>query len=278
MIADFLWLTWTSKRRTCIDNMAVVLGGDPTQKEVRRVARAAFHQFGKGIVEFLGFANVDPNDPLIRAMPIDGWEHVEEGLAKGKGVILATAHFGSTDMGGIALAKRSVDLYAVADRFHPPYVDRLIRKTREQKGFRLIPTTSIRTMIRALHKNGLVVVLFDRPMRLDQGVPVRFFDRVTALPAGPAVIAHHTGATVLPGYIFRHEDHTFRTEIFPSVTKGLTGQKDRDVRKVMQNLAESLERAIRKRPDQWYMFRPMWTDYARQTVPTGMKDISPKAL
>lgn len=258
VIADFLWLIWTSKRRTCIDNMAVVLGGSPTDKEVRRVARRAFHQFGRAIVDFLGFSNIDPEDPLLTQMPVSGWDHVAAALDRGKGVILATGHFGSIDMGGVALAKRTGNFYAVADTFRPAYVNRLIKSTREQKGFRLIPTTSAREIIRALHKNAVVVVLFDRPMPVGQGTPVSFFGRETALPAGIAMMARHTRATVIPAFLFREHDNSFRAEAFPPVTEGLSGDRERDVRTVMQRLADSLERAIREEPAQWYMFRAMW--------------------
>ncbi len=272
VIADFLWLIWTSKRQTCIDNLAVVLEGSPTDPEVRRVARRAFHQFGKGIVDFLGFANVSPDDPLLTDMPIAGWEHVVAGLEQGRGVILATGHFGSTDMGGITLASRIRPFYAVADTFSPPYVDRLIRGTREQKGFRLIPTTAIREIIRALHGKGLVVVLFDRPLSRGDGVPVRFFNRMTALPAGPATIALKTGASVIPAYIYREPDNSFRGRAFPSVTEDLTGDRKRDIGIVTQRLADSLEAAIREAPEQWYMFRPMWPGNAPRAVTAEMHE------
>jgi|SRR5579872_2732531 len=267
VISDLLWITWTSKRRTCIENMSIVLGGQPSDQAVRRVARRAFHQFGKGIVDFLGFTNIDPEDPVVKDMPIEGWELVEEGLARGNGVIVATAHFGSTDMGGIAVANRSDNFYAVADVFYPEYVNRLITQTREQRGYKLIPATSARGIIRALKENALVVVLFDKPMPLDGGVPVTFFGRHTALPAGVAVVAKHSNATVLPGYIFRNPDNTFRGHVYPSVTEGLTGQKDNDAQMVMQRLADSLERVIKEAPDQWYMFRPMWPDPVEVTRP-----------
>lgn len=266
VISDLLWLTWTSKRRTCIDNYSVVMEKSATDPDVRRLARSAFHQFGKGIVDFLGFTNLDPDDPVVTAICLEGWDNVKAGLARGKGVILATAHFGSTDMGGITLANRS-DFYAVADVFYPPYVDRLIRRTRESKGYRLIPATSARGIIRALHANALVVVLFDRPMEAGEGVPVSFFGRETALPAGVGMVARHSGATVVPGYIFRNPDNSFRGKIYESVSEDLTGDKHRDVQTVMQRLADSLEAAVREAPDQWYMFRPMWPEAVREAEP-----------
>jgi lauroyl/myristoyl acyltransferase len=258
VIADLLWLTWTAKRRICIDNMSVVLGGLPTDAEVRRVARRSFQQFGKGIVDFLGFSNIDPHHPMLANMPIAGWEHVSAALQRGKGVILATAHFGSIDLGGLALGMHAPNFYAVADTFHPASVDRLVRKTREAKGFRLIPTTAVRQIIRALRENALVVMLFDRPLALEEGVPVRFFGRETALPAGPAIMALRTGAAIVPAFVFREPNNTLRGHVFPAVTEGLQHDRLANVRLIMQRLADVLQQAVLQAPEQWYMFRPMW--------------------
>ncbi len=277
VIADFLWLIWTSKRRTCIDNMAVVLGSHANNRLVRRVARYSFHQFGKGIVDFLGFADIDPQDPLIADMPVDGFEHITEGLKRGKGVIIATAHFGSIDLGGVALAVRVPKFYAVADTFQPSYVDRLVRKKRESKGFNLIPTTSARDLIRALHENAVVVVLFDRPLPLDRGVPVTFFGQPTAVPAGPAVIGMRTGAAIVPAYIFRQKDNSIHALLLPSVTDGLTGEKAWDERTIMQRLASSLEVAVRRAPAQWYMFRHMWPLAPEPGIAREMQEASIEA-
>jgi KDO2-lipid IV(A) lauroyltransferase len=277
VIADFLWLIWTSKRRTCIDNMAVVLGGNPSNRMVRRIARYSFHQFGKGIVDFLGFADIDPQDPLIADMPVDGFEHITEGLKRGKGVIIATGHFGSIDLGGVALAKRVPKFYAVADTFQPPYVDRLVRKKRESKGFNLMPTTSARDLIRALHDNAVVVVLFDRPMPLDRGTQVSLFGQMTAVPSGPAVIGLRTGSAIVPAYIFRQKDNTIHALICPSVTDGLTGDKAWDERTIMQRLAGSLELAVRRAPAQWYMFRQMWPTAPAPDTAREMQEASIEA-
>ena len=277
VIADFLWLIWTSKRRTCIDNMAVVLKGSANDRIVRRMARYSFHQFGKGIVDFLGFADIDPQDPLIADMPVEGWEHISEGLEQGKGVIIATAHFGSIDLGGVALAARVPKFYAVADTFQPEYVDRLVRKKRESKGFNLIPTTSARDLIRALHDNGVVVVLFDRPMPLDRGTPVTFFGRTTAVPAGPAVIGMRTGAAIVPAYIFRQKDNTIHALASASVTSELSGVKAWDERTIMQRLTNSLESAVRRAPAQWYMFRQMWPAVTAPDLAREMHEASIEA-
>lgn len=260
VLGDLIWLVWSSKRRTCIENMSVVLGKDSMDASVRRTARRSFQHFAKGIVDFLGYSNIQPEDPFVAEMPISGWEHVTAALDRGKGVVLATAHFGSIDLGALALSRRCPDFHAVADTFHPRSVDELVRRTRESKGLRLIPTASVRRVMRALRDNALVVVLFDRPMPRAEGVPVRFFGRETAMPGGPAIMALRMDAAVLPAFVFRQEDNRLHGRVFPPVTEGLFGDKARNAGVIMQRLADTLQSVVSETPEQWYMFRPMWPE------------------
>jgi KDO2-lipid IV(A) lauroyltransferase len=123
-------------------------------------------------------------------------------------------------------------------------------------------------MMKVLKDKGTLIVLFDRPVDIGRGVPVRFFGRQTAVPGGPAVLAKRTGALVVPVYMFRHADSSFESMLFPPITVPDTGDKDRDTQVVMQKLMDTMQSVVRERPDQWYMFRSMWpADRAEQ--PSG---------
>jgi len=37
-----------------------------------------------------------------------------------------------------------------------------------------------------------------------------------------------------------------------------SGEREQDVRTIMQKLMDTLQTVVGNRPDQWYMFRPMW--------------------
>ena len=100
-----------------------------------------------------------------------------------------------------------------------------------------------------------------------RGVSVRFFGRETAVPGGPAVLAMKTGATLLPVYMFRHPDRTFESLIFPPIECAPSGNRNRDVQSIMQKLVDTMQSVVRSRPDQWYMFRPMWPESSG--IPAG---------
>jgi KDO2-lipid IV(A) lauroyltransferase len=211
----------------------------------------------KYLVEFLELPNMSSADEIIASMKIHGLEHLQAALARGKGIILASAHFGTLETGGLRLADFT-DFHAVYDSFRPAYLDRLIQEKRREKGINLVPANNVREMLRVLRSGGTLTMLFDRPVERAQGVPVRFFGRETAVPAGPAVLALKTGATLLPVYVFRQPDRSFESVFFPPIRWLPSGNRERDVQSITQRLMETLQTVVRSRPDQWYMFRPMW--------------------
>ncbi len=111
-----------------------------------------------------------------------------------------------------------------------------------------------------MRRNEIVLLLVDRPMP-GEGVPVQFFGETAWLPSGPAAIALKTGASIVIGHCIRLPgDVRFAGGLEPALDYAplLTGDKEADVRAITQAVASAMETLIRRAPDQWYMFRPMW--------------------
>jgi len=266
-VGDLVYWGWPAKRRVLLANMATVLRSSPNDPAVQRLARKSMRNYIKYLVEFLELPTLSSSDEVIAGMKINGLEHLQTALDRGKGVILASAHFGTIEVGGLRLADFT-DFHAVYDTFSPPYLDQLIRRKRLEKGIHLVPASDVRQMIRVLRSSGTLIVLFDRPVELDKGVPVSFFGRPTAVPAGPAVLALRTGATIVPVYMFRQPDRSFESVVFPCIEAVETGDRDADTARIMQRLMDTMQTVVAERPDQWYMFRPVWPSEPTQ-LPDG---------
>jgi len=252
------WVT-PVKRRNLRQNMAAVVGLPVTHPHVNMLARKSMRNCFKYLIECLELPTLSSVHPLIANRKITGLENFTDELSSDRGIILATAHFGTVEIPGLRLTDFT-PFHAVYDRFEPPYVDRLIQKQRQEVGIDLIPVDDVRSMLRVLKDKGTLALLFDRPLRGKGGVKVRFFGRETAVPGGPAVLAMKTGASIVPVFTFRHADRTFESVAFPAVAWTPSGDRARDIQNIMQRLMDVLQEMIRSRPDQWYMFRPMWPD------------------
>ena len=76
---------------------------------------------------------------------------------------------------------------------------------------------------------------------------------------------------LLPVYTAREPDLSFTCTIHPPIAWKESGDKERDVQIITQRLVDTLQSAVRERPDQWYMFRPMWPGPA-QTLSAGQAE------
>lgn len=273
----YFWLNRAHSQKA-IDNFAVILADDPTAPRVRLTARRSFRNYAKALFDFFRQASVDP-DTYEAHVLTDGFEHVDAALARGRGLILVTPHFGNWDLAGGLVGARGYPIIAPADRFEPPAVDALVRYTRDRVGLGTMPLDrgSLRGIMAALRRNQIVAILFDRPQQ-EGGVGVPFFGERAWLPAGPARFALRSGAPLVFGYVARRPgDRTFFGHFTPPLAYTPTGDEEADIRALTRLVAEHLEELLRQYPDQWYMFRRMWPEHGIATPAATARVASPAA-
>lgn len=265
---------WLNPRHSgkAVENLAVVLADDVGAPRVRDTARRAFRNYGKYLFDFFRQPSIDPDD-LTRDVQAEGFEHLDAARARGRGGVLVLGHFGNWDLAGLVATARGYPLIALADTFSPPEIGRLVRSTRERAGLGVLPIEqrdALRHIQGALHRNRFVCFVFDRPQR-DGGVQVDFFGQPAWLPAGPARFALRADATVLTAFLLRRPgDLTYYGQIEPPVEIARTGDFNTDVQRLTQAIVRRIEAHLRQYPDQWYMFRRMWsTESARRGGPAA---------
>jgi KDO2-lipid IV(A) lauroyltransferase len=259
-IADLVFFAfWREKRRITIQNMRRILGPTASRASVRALARESVRNYAKYVVEFLRFPRLTHQE-ILEALGIDDWSRFDALLAEGRGVLFVSFHTGNWDLAGAAAGIRGYPLQVVADVIGPPALNAEIQSLRRRQGMRLIeadqPAAAARALLKALRAGEMAGMLIDVPT--PDGVPVRLFGETAYLPAGPATIALRTGARVVPTAVFRRPDNRFGLVFDETFDYRPTGDRPADVRALTQAMATALERLVRRRPDQWYIFRQLW--------------------
>jgi lauroyl/myristoyl acyltransferase len=250
--AAWFWLS-AAQRRAALENYAAALGREPHDREVSRIARRAFQNYGRMLTDFLLMGSLTPEE-LIQRMTLDGREHLEAALAKGRGAIMAVPHMGSWDMAGSYAGALGYPIAAVAERFPGSLNDAVVR-TRQRFGLNVIALgrSAVHAITQALEANAIVALLCD--LEQGPGVTVQFFGRRAVVPGGPAAIALKTGAALMPACQYATSPGRHHVHLDPPLT-WLPGEtKER----LMQRVVGRFEDFIRERPDQWYAFRPMFS-------------------
>lgn len=270
LLCEAVYWGWPEKRRNTINNMAHILGRPATDRQVRQSARRSWKNYGRYMGDFFNFPNVTGEQLLARMIDVSpaegGWMQIaKEGLARGKGVIFATAHFGNWDVAGAMVAAR-MPLAAIAETFKDPRVNALVQGQRAEKGIRVIPMEGIgaRHVLHALKKNEVVAIVIDRPMTPKDGVPVTFFGSTTYVPGGVAALALKTGAAIMPGFAWYAESMPgafYGRAGRPILAEPIPGKSTQErIIELTQYMYDALEEIVREVPEQWYMFRPFWPE------------------
>ena len=259
LLGEITYLAWASRRRVTKANFAVVLGKPTDHPDVARVARRTFRNFAKYITEIMRFPRLDPLD-FARLVHVEGWEHLKEGLARNRGVIFVSIHFGNFDLGGTRIAN-DVKLNVIADDLTNQRLMDLLVGNRSHKNITIhSPVGAAKKVLGALRRNEMVGLMMDLGPRADAfgNVEASFFGTPTRFPSVAANLARVSGAPILVTAVVREHDNTFRGIALPLIVVERTREAAADIERATQAIALGLERFVREWPDQWYIFRPMW--------------------
>ena len=190
---------------------------------------------------------------------VDGFDYLVEGMAAGKGVIMALPHVGSWEYGGAFLATLGLPMTSVAERIEPPELFEFFVAQRATMGLTIVPLdeSSGRTIIATLRAGGLVGLLSDRDVA-GNGVEVEFFGEATTMPAGPATLALRTGARLVTGAVYSGPGPDHRAIVEPPLDTSRHGSFRQDVSRLTQSIATRFEGLISRAPEQWHVFQPLW--------------------
>jgi phosphatidylinositol dimannoside acyltransferase len=218
-----------------------------------------FDSYGRYWLEMLRLPAEVRAGTVASHCTIEGYEHIEAGLAQGNGVILALPHLGGWEWAGAAMALRGHRLLAVVEQIEPPELLQWFAEQRAAIGIEVVtlgPDVGT-AVLRALRDNRIVCLLSDRDIAGD-GVEVEFFGERTTLPGGPATLALRTGATLVPVAVYFRGGRDHLGVVRPPLEVKRLGRLREDIARITQALANELESLIRAAPEQWHLLQPNW--------------------
>ncbi len=250
------YVLWPTKRRWVRANFGHVLGVPASDPAAGRLARAAYWTYARYVVELLRLPGLDRRHAADLVMA-DGLERFKELVAESRGTIVVVAHLANNEALGAGLASHGLPVSVVADDTAYDELFDLLRRQRAVWGVQLIPWRNLRAVYGVLRRREILGLLVDWGYRPD-GIPVRFFDAWTTLPAGPAVLAARNGATIVPVLVRREEDGRFRA--WPAEPIRVASTAPAELLRATQAIADELAAGIAAVPEQWYIFKPIWPD------------------
>jgi KDO2-lipid IV(A) lauroyltransferase len=144
------------------------------------------------------------------------------------------------------------------ERVEPPELFEFLQRERQSKGIHAVPAESAaREMLRGLGRGEMVAIAGDR-QTAGRGVPVTLFGKRTHFPGSPASLARRSQAVVLLGVGVRLSNDRFAGFIEAPLRFQRTDNREDDLIANTQRLADAMQGYIRRYPDQWLVFTPVW--------------------
>lgn len=252
LLTEAHYRLFPARRHAALANLAIAVPR-ATRRERARLARRMMRSYNNMMFEFLRLPHLSRRE-LIDSVEVVGREHLEQAVARGRGVIVASTHIGNWELAAVVLAHQGYTLHAVAGVQLSRWLTPAVRETKSELAIHTVShEDGFRKLMRALEHNDLVALMVDGDL-YQHGMNVEFFGRETRWPAGPGVLSQRTGALIICGYCERVGPGRFRIVMEPA----LDPTRFADTAELNAAVASTVERHIREHVDQWCIFRPLW--------------------
>ena len=218
-----------------------------------RIAGGVFISLARLGATFMQFPKIT-RENVHEWIRYEGLENFTNAAARGRGVLVATAHLGNWELSAFAHALMTAPMHVVVRPLDNPRIDAFVERYRALSGNRIIrKKEAARGILRALEAGEAVGILIDQNVTPEEGVFVDFFGIKACAGTHFSKFSHHTGAAVVPGFALWHDDEQkYVLHFYPEIP--MTG----DVQADTQRVHSFLESVIRQYPDQWLWIHRRW--------------------
>lgn len=232
-------------------NLSTVIGHPVDDATVR----AGVTSWLRTYLEVLALPGWSANE--IRARVTTTGEHHLRAAHAGPGVVVALPHLGNWDLAGAWAGLSGFPVTTVAENLGPAEFAAFtaIRGRLGMEVLRHDDPAVLGALVDAVRRRRVVCLVSDRDM-MGSGVPVLFAGHRVPIPAGPALIARRTGATLIAA-ASRYTDDGMVLDISAPIPT----RPGRDGLIAMtQDVADFFLGAIRRAPADWHVFQPFFDD------------------
>lgn len=256
-LGDLAWYFFPYRFQVMMYNMDIVFP-EKSHEYKLHLAHQSYRFFGEMAVQFLS-QNKKKNTEKILSTEIQGREFLNEALDKGKGVILTALHFGNWEYAGSWLNMSGITTSAIYKPMKNPLSDEFFLSLRLNMGdaMHMISTRQgMKAYEKALKKNHVLAVAVDQNAH-EKGVKVPFFNRITSIAKGTAVLKFRTDAEIL-GMVPLYQHGKFYIHFFPVKYQPISVLNDETIGQTMKTVMKAFEPWIVRYPSQWMWFHKLW--------------------
>ncbi len=240
------------KSRNIIEkNLDISFQGD-SELDRKKVIKNMWKNYGMTFVEYIFLNKFRKSNSHVF---IDKEENLAEIIKSKKPVIFVSGHFANFELMSMEITKKDIPLatiYRPLNNFFLNPLMEFLRKKYVCKNQIKKGISGVRETIQYIKMNHCVALMIDQ--RVSEGEIINFFDKPALTTTLPAQLAIKFGIDIIPVYIERKENNTFKIEFQKKISpKNFKNKSD-----LTLELNKILEMMILRNPNQWIWTHNRW--------------------
>jgi len=229
-----------------------------SEEEKRRITKKCYKNLLYNMRDFVENQDIS-QEALLSKVKIHNEHFYNEIKKEGKGIIFLTAHYGNWELLPLCIGARYGKIWGVGRNLDSPKMNEVLQKNRNQFNVHMLEKMgAIRGLLKALKNDENVGLLVDQNTSEKEGILINFFGKPARHTPSAALIARKTGATILPAFITTSDYKTYDITFYEPIKTEKTENNEEDIKKSVQAQANITQKAIEKKPDEWFWLHRRW--------------------
>lgn len=237
-------------------NLRVAFPGRP-ERELREILDAAWRHFGRETLVYVQMQNLSLEQIAARC-PFFDVQHLDEAIARGRGTLLMSGHWGGWEVGGLAIMSVLDNVRTVARPLDNQLIEKNLQSFRAKTGAEVVDRRrAARSLLKALAENAVIVLLPDQAVQPREGILVPFLGRPAWTTPAPAKMALRAGSTIVFAFCIpdglRH-----RLEFTEPIHIDELRDDEKDLVALTRRINDVMAKWILARPDLYLWMHDRW--------------------
>ncbi len=257
-LADIYFAGASRRRGITCDNVRRS-GVASNEVEVRRIAKHSFRHFACLVIDSLKSDKVFTPETWQNHVEMDVDPATMELMKKpGQAVILISGHIGNWEIAAQVISYIK-PVVGITRDMNNPYTDKLMKKRKPRNNFKLTPKhdADMGRLLTTLKDGNVLALLIDQHARAG-GMMIDFFGTPASTHKSHAMLHLITKIPLCFGYCVKTGPMQFKFKALPPIIAERTGNRNADVKVILEQLTIELEAAIRAYPEQYLWAHRRW--------------------
>jgi KDO2-lipid IV(A) lauroyltransferase len=259
-----------SRDRLALRNLALAFP-EKSDAERRRIIDDCWRHFG-----YEALATIRTQHVAIKEIPsychFINPEVLQDAIARGRGVVVISAHFGGWEIGGLAVMGFVKNVHTVARPLDNELLERDLVRIRARTGVEVVDRQrAARPLLKALQRKGVVILLADQAVQPREGILVPFIGRPAWTTDAPAKMALRQASDIVIGFCIPDETG-HRLDFEEPIRIDQLSDDGKNAEALTLRINDVISRRIAARPELWLWMHDRWKGNAPGEIESETPD------